>query len=322
VVIANPLPDINVIGDSRNCAGTVTLSASSSLDAEIDWYADASTTTKLETAASYTTPKIATSTTYYVQARVENTGCLSVRVPVSAEVVITEECCDAPGATGVTFAAFNPCSGASYTSTYTLTDARDQKQYKVKYLPDGRYWMVQDLKFGDRCDKTTFSGSTSTQTGKINSTGTYYGDCCSNPTSCGGYYYDWSAIVNKPDAYSGSNSYPGCAGTTAAANACQGICPEGWHVPTAGEYDVLLTSLNSYYACDKLNCMTIFAESAACCAVYGTTSETNCSTIIYITSSPVNDTYIWEIADNRSVMSSNANGWKKYGYPARCTRNL
>jgi uncharacterized protein (TIGR02145 family) len=243
VITKNPLPtNPDVTGDSRNCPGTVTLSASSS-GAVIDWYADDVMTSTLHTGESYTTPEIRTSTTYYVQARVESTGCLSARVAVAAEVDM-DGCCDAPGVTGVTFAAFNPCSIPDVGATWTLTDARDSKTYKVKYMADGRYWMAQDLKFGDGCNKASFSGSTSDQKGKVNSSGTYYGDCATSPanTDVAGYVYDWAAAMNAPNAYKGATA---CFTCTSADNyqSCRGICPAGWHVPTKAEMDVLLNNI-------------------------------------------------------------------------------
>jgi uncharacterized protein (TIGR02145 family) len=235
VVIKNPLPNNpDVTGNSRNCAGSVTLSATSS-NAEIDWYSDDVATSALHTGESYTTPEILTSTTYYVQARVENTGCLSsARVPISATVHM-EGCCDAPGVTGITFSNFSPCS-PDFGATWTLTDDRDGKTYKVKYMPDDRYWMVQDLMFGDNCNKTSFNGSKSDKTGNVNSSGTYYGDCRLNPNIQGGYFYDWAAVINLPGAYYGGSASIGCSGTTTAVNACQGICPRGWHIYTTDEY--------------------------------------------------------------------------------------
>jgi uncharacterized protein (TIGR02145 family) len=262
VVNENPLPDNpDVTGDSRDCAGTVTLNASSS-GAVIDWYADASTTTKLETAVSYTTPEIGTSTTYYVQARVESTGCVSARVPVSAEV-ITEGCCDAPGAT-VDFTAFIPCTFPvpAAGSTWSLADTREAlsspsnpQTYTVKLMADGRYWMVQDLKFGNQCG-TTFIGSDGRdQTNNVtNISGTYYGGCTtltnSNTTAARGYLYDWAAAMNHANAYYGG-TYGGCTGTVNGysqtnLHPCQGICPVGWHLPTgddAGEYVALYRAL-------------------------------------------------------------------------------
>jgi uncharacterized protein (TIGR02145 family) len=258
VVVENPLPDNPTVNNNlRNCPGTVTLSASSP-GATIDWYVAVDAASSVYTGTSYTTPEIDESTTYYAQARMTSTGCLSERKPVLAEV-ITEGCCHAPGAIGVTFAAFNPCSH-TVGSTYTLTDSRDQKTYKVKYMPDNRWWMVQDLKFGDRCNKTTFTGSTSDQLGNINSSGTYYGDCRNSPAAGAGYYYDWPAAMNKAGVYA-TNSTIQCSGTASGTSgtnpaACQGICPSGWHLPTIAEF----TAGNSLWVqskwCSNPSCWT------------------------------------------------------------------
>jgi uncharacterized protein (TIGR02145 family) len=159
--------------------------------------------------------------------------------------------CIAPGST-VTFTAFNPCSNAITGDYWFLTDERESNNvqtYKVKKMPDGHIWMVQDLKFGDKCNKTDFTRSTSDRTGNVTSLTDklYYGDCknvtdASTPSK--GYYYDWAAAINLPKAYYGAGADVGCSGTGASANACQGICPNGWHVPTgatAGEPNILRT---------------------------------------------------------------------------------
>jgi uncharacterized protein (TIGR02145 family) len=262
VVVENPLPAIpDVISASRQCAGMVTLSASSP-GAIIEWYANAITTTPLHTGTSYTTPKIETSTTYYTQARVGD--CLSARVPVLA-TVITDGCCTAPGSS-VTFTAFNTCSNATTGDYWHLTDTRESNNiqtYKVTKMPDGHIWMVQDLKFGDKCgNKTTFSGSTYNRQGNVSSTfPQYYGDCSNiRETSTSpdrGYFYDWAAVLNKSGAYAGSTLTLGCTGTGSSANACQGICPVGWHVPTGGddgEYRALIAALISTVTCVSPTC--------------------------------------------------------------------
>jgi uncharacterized protein (TIGR02145 family) len=165
-----------------------------------------------------------------------------------------EELCTAPGST-VNFTAFNPCSNAATDDYWHLTDTREAaygntQTYKVKKLADGKIWMVQDMKFGDKCG-TDFTGSISNQTGKVSSTGTYYGDCTAatntSTPSNRGYLYDWAAAINRSGAYYGSSSDVGCSGTATgtsgtAPGACQGICPVGWHIPTgnsSGEYQAL-----------------------------------------------------------------------------------
>jgi hypothetical protein len=76
----NPLPaNPAVTAGSRCGAGTVNVSATSS-GAVIDWYSAATGGTVLANGtakATFTTPSITTSATYYAQARYSNTGCLS-----------------------------------------------------------------------------------------------------------------------------------------------------------------------------------------------------------------------------------------------------
>jgi uncharacterized protein (TIGR02145 family) len=252
------LASFTVLPAPPQCPGTVTLSASSP-GAIIEWYADAAATATLHTGATYTTPEILTSTTYYVQARIEHTSCLSERVPVLAEVITdTEACCSAPGST-VSFATFIPCPDATVGATWTLRDTREPnnvQMYKVKKMTDGNIWMVQDLKFGDKCDKETFKGSSgSDQTGNVTTLEnmTYYGDCRNSPTQGAGYLYDWAAAMNQSGAYLGGRTDIGCSGTGTAANVCQGICPDGWHIPTGDNNGELRQLMNSPNFCANKN---------------------------------------------------------------------
>jgi hypothetical protein len=85
-VTQNPLPANPAVTAGVRCgAGTVTVSATSS-GAEIDWYTAATGGTSVSTGASYT-PSVSTSTTYYAQARIVATGCISAaRTAVLATV--------------------------------------------------------------------------------------------------------------------------------------------------------------------------------------------------------------------------------------------
>jgi hypothetical protein len=115
-----------------------------------------------------------------------------------------------PGAT-VNFTAFDPCPDAETGTVWFLQDMRETNNpqtYKVKKMADGRIWMVQDLKFGDKCDKEIFKGSNdSDQTGNVTTLKDkeYYGDCTNmrdNSTPAGrGYLYDWAAVINESGAY-------------------------------------------------------------------------------------------------------------------------
>jgi uncharacterized protein (TIGR02145 family) len=178
----------------------------------------------------------------------------------------------APGRT-VDFTAFDPDPDAAIGTVWYLTDTREknnQQTYKVKKMQDGRIWMVQDMKFGDKCNKTAFTGSSSNQTSsKLTSISGYiYGDCRNNTQADAGYLYDWAAAIQKADAYYGSTSNVGCSGISAGTvspnpGACQGICPVGWHIPTGdtdGEFYDLHRNYNRGCSSSNSNCWNAHSD--------------------------------------------------------------
>ncbi len=198
------------------------------------------------TAATRSVSPTAT-TTYWVR-RISNTTCTNTTSGVTTTVTVT---CHAPGT--ATMQNFYPCSNAATNSTWNLTDTRNNVTYKVRKLADGRYWMVDDLKYPAACNKTSFSGSTQS-TGTLGSkVSGFYGDChnitdASTPANRG-YHYDWMFVMQHANAYNGSSWNPGCTGNPSDKAACRGICPEGWHVPTGnestGEFTLLNNAVNS-----------------------------------------------------------------------------
>ncbi|MDR3184824.1 MAG: hypothetical protein LBT49_05410 [Prevotellaceae bacterium] len=170
--------------------------------------------------------------------------------------------CTPPGFT-TDFTVFEPCSDAATGATWTLTDTRDGKSYKVRKMPDGRYWMVQALRFGDCTDNSwmvdeSIAATTATPTVAPG----YVGHCRTTTLSGAGYKYNWPAAMNNSLAYHGSSSNIGCSGTCTGKTGscpavCQGICPDGWHIPTGnadGEIATLLRALESFTGCKSCTC--------------------------------------------------------------------
>jgi uncharacterized protein (TIGR02145 family) len=165
-----------------------------------------------------------------------------------ATVSINPACCGSgyttPGTT-VNFTAFNPCPTASIGATWYLADTREQgysnaQTYTVRKL-DSRIWMTQDLKFGNICGTTSVVNNPGYDvTGLVTSLTdkTYYGDCRSGSQGRG-YYYNFAAAINKADAHTAAKVDVSCNGTTTyddgTEHPCQGICPNGWHLPTVQE---------------------------------------------------------------------------------------
>jgi uncharacterized protein (TIGR02145 family) len=147
-----------------------------------------------------------------------------------------------------------------FTQGPTLMDARDGQRYEIRKFPDGKCWMVDNLRYGgtttangnlDACNgKTTFAGDgqSTPYVSWYQGSAQLYGDCrdphqggsapCNTNTASGvpqcGYYYNWQAAMQLSSAYQGSStSYP-FGMPTSTANFIQGICPDGWHIPSGG----------------------------------------------------------------------------------------
>jgi uncharacterized protein (TIGR02145 family) len=191
------------------------------------------------------TPPVAadTSVTLYVRTA---EGC-SVTAPNAATVTVAPT---APGAT-TTFAEFCPAPDAANGATWALADTREPdnvQTYTVRKMPNGEIWMVQDMKFGNLCDGVLVGSFNTFQTGKVSNTGTFYGDCIVATTQDTppdrGYLYDWAAAINRKDAYR-KGTEVGCGGTITS---CQGICPDGWRLPTGRVDDNLIGEISSLHA--------------------------------------------------------------------------
>lgn len=83
-VMVDAVPDVPTISRVAICNGTSTTLTPTAPGGMYQWFSQASGGTPLATAASYITPTLTSSTTYYVQTVVN--GCVSSRVPVTVTV--------------------------------------------------------------------------------------------------------------------------------------------------------------------------------------------------------------------------------------------
>ena len=214
---------------------------------------------------------------------------------------------------------FFPCNYTT-NSTWVLTDARadaGSQTYTVRYLADGRYWMVDDLKYPTACNKTTFSGAESTGSAGKNGISGFIGDCRNNTQSGAGYLYDWMGAMQDTRLYYLSTTNPNC-GTN-----CRGICPAGWHLPAQSEFVALNNAVNGGSTSSDAG----LKNSSTFNGVYGGYSANNGSlnyqgSYAYYWSSTY---YSTDYAYNLSFYSTNVNpsisNFKNNGSSVRCLRN-
>jgi uncharacterized protein (TIGR02145 family) len=248
----------------------------------------------------------------------------------------------APSVT-VDFTAFDPDPGAATGTVWYLTDTRESNNiqtYKVKKMQDGHIWMVQDLKFGDKCNKDAFTGATSSdQKGNLTTiSGDYFGDCmnrwdASRTPDARGYLYNWAAAVNKSGAYYTSTAYRGCSGTVTgtvspAPSACQGICPAGWHIPTGntdGEFYALHNASGRSCSTSSDKCWNASSDwegvLGGACTKAGALSNPG-SNAYYWSSTYGDKNFAYYLNFYSTYMTPSANAWgKDNGYALRCVRN-
>ena len=110
----------------------------------------------------------------------------------------------------------------TFTCGDTLLDIRDGQKYPT-VLIGSQCWMKQNLNYGQYMP----SVSTGTPHSDVSNNSIVEKYCFGNLTSNCAIYgglYDWSEMMNY---------------TT--VNGGQGICPNGWHIPSTAEYSVLAT---------------------------------------------------------------------------------
>ena len=149
-------------------------------------------------------------------------------------------------------------------SSTTLKDTRDNQEYTVAKLKDGKVWMTQNLRLGTNSSSITLTPMDSnittsswTLNNKVSAGGVMpltscaVGSCEDRHTSVT-HYYDSNAYYCTPVS-GDSNQYVGCYYNWYSATAGSGtssvtpvgtsvgykdvnvsICPKGWYLPTGG----------------------------------------------------------------------------------------
>ena len=135
-------------------------------------------------------------------------------------------------------------SAISWACGDTLTDSRDSKTYNT-ILIGGQCWMAENLNYGTLTAGVNEQGS---DCPSIASTEKYcYSDTESYCTSDGALYQSAQAMCGASSCNGTGSGQPACTSPV------QGICPNGWHIPSHYEYTVLEQEV-----CDSGTCATDF----------------------------------------------------------------
>ena len=215
----------------------------------------------------------------------------------------------------------------------SMVDPRDKKVYKVVKIevPDSNYsqvWMAENLNYADSVKTPSLKG----------------GNWCYNndEKNCkvSGRYYTWAAAIDSVALANDSKNPLNCGyGKTCGINrGIQGICPDGWHLPTLHEWGLLSVALgNAGVAGDSLKALTgwDYAGTADNNGVdaYGfaalptgrmvsTSSWSNVGSNVYYWSSEEDGTYEAQYSNINNIYTKFYlfQGSKKYGQSVRCIK--
>ncbi len=108
----------------------------------------------------------------------------------------------------------------------TFIDARDGKSYKTVTIGT-QVWMAENLNYDYQVDGASY--------------GSYCYDNQGSNCYLYGRLYTWAAAMDSAAVFSEDGK--GCGNEMACTlpGHVRGICPEGWHLPNAWEWDTLLT---------------------------------------------------------------------------------
>lgn len=218
-----------------------------------------------------------------------------------------------------------PCSG-----TPAVADV-DGNVYPTVQIGK-QCWMKQNLRTSKQPNGTPIPVSNSSSTGVAR----YLPNNDGNLASTYGYLYSWPAVMNGATA---SSSVP---------SGVQGICPTGWHVPSAAEWDTLINYVSAQYACSDSKYSKALAStfgwrnSSGECTIGSVPSANNASGFMALaagyhngTPQPLeNSAYFWTCTspsnnnirlykadyDDYAFRANNTQG--HMGYSVRCLRDV
>ena len=201
-----------------------------------------------------------------------------------------------------------------------LVDSRDGKKYKTRLMPDGHVWMIEDLKFGT-CNASTFNSYYTTTTQNRIASG-YYGVCIASTVTGGGHLYNWQAAMNHPNAVYNTSGNPSGNVNGNSPNQWQGICPDGWHLPSGGstgEFQQLYTALGStvnriYPGCSDFR--GVLGGNG-----YGSSVNGAGSYGYYWSSTWYNNTSAYRLYFRSGSVDPQYSNYEYYGFAVRCVKN-
>ena len=136
----------------------------------------------------------------------------------------------------------NISAGSVYDATAkTLKDLRDGQTYKTVVIGE-QTWMAENLNYADSVTTTSLKGKS-----------WCYNDVAAN-CDVGGRLYTWAAAMDSVKLATDADNPLDCGydKTCGLSGKVQGVCPEGWHLPSYDEWNTLFTAVGGQSTAGKV----------------------------------------------------------------------
>ena len=118
-----------------------------------------------------------------------------------------------------------------YTPVYdSITDPRDGQVYKTVEIGE-QIWMAENLNYADSAETPSLKGNSWCYDDEQENCDKY------------GRLYSWAAAIDSVKLYKENSLKCGLGKNCDMPSKVQGICPEGWHLPSYDEWDTLIDSV-------------------------------------------------------------------------------
>ena len=123
----------------------------------------------------------------------------------------------------------------------TMTDSRDNKVYKTVKIGN-QVWMAENLNYADSVKTPSLMGKNWCYANKAE-------NCAVT-----GRLYTWAAAIDSVKLATDADNPQDCGfdKTCTLPAKVQGICPDGWHLPTKTEWETLFTAVGGQSTAGKI----------------------------------------------------------------------
>ncbi len=123
----------------------------------------------------------------------------------------------------------------------TMTDSRDNKVYKTVKIGN-QVWMAENLNYADSVKTPSLKGKNWCYANKAE-------NCAVT-----GRLYTWAAAIDSVKLATDADNPQNCGyvKTCTLPAKVQGICPDGWHLPTKTEWETLVTAVGGWSTAGKI----------------------------------------------------------------------